>query len=73
MVIPSLMIFLSVALKARANRWTNIIVGIVYTLVTVATMLMGKAWAYYYFNNVVEIALTGLVVWHAATWPKQGA
>jgi hypothetical protein len=28
MMIPSLMIFLSLALKAKWNRWTNIIVGI---------------------------------------------
>ena len=28
MTIPTLMIFLSLTLKAQANRWTNIIVGI---------------------------------------------
>lgn len=74
MAIPSLMIFLSVALKARANRWTNIIVGTVYTLITIATMVMpGETWAYYYFNNVIEVVLTGLVVWLAVTWPRQEA
>jgi hypothetical protein len=74
MTMPALMVFLSVALKATANRWTNIVVGTAYTLVTIATMLMpGETWAYYFFYNVVEIVLTGLVVWHAVTWPKQEA
>ena len=30
MAIPSLMVFLSLALRAKANRWTNIVVGIAH-------------------------------------------
>ena len=33
MIIPSLMIFLSIVLKPKANRMTNLIVGIIYTAV----------------------------------------
>ena len=74
MTIPSVMIFLSVGLNAKVNRWMNIIFGSVYTLVTIATWLMPDGtWGYYYFYNVVEIILTGLVVWHAARWPRQKA
>jgi hypothetical protein len=73
MAIPSLMIFLSVALNAKVNRWVNIIFGSLYTLVTVATWLMPSdtpTWAYYYFNNILEVVLTLLVVWHAVKWPR---
>jgi hypothetical protein len=27
------------------------------------------AWAFYVFYGIVEIVLTGLVVWYALTWP----
>lgn len=71
MVIPSVMIYLSVALPARINRWTNLIVGSAYTLVTVITVFMPpRAWSYYYFYNVMEVVLTALVVWHAARWAR---
>jgi len=73
MTIPSVMIFLSLSLKAKANRWTNIIVGIVYTVIILGTLLMGGAWAYYILYGTVEIVLTGLIAWHAWKWPKQEA
>src|SRR5580765_2771931 len=33
MSIPTIMVFLSLALKANQSRWSNIVVGVVYTLV----------------------------------------
>jgi hypothetical protein len=73
MAIPSVMIFLSVALKAKVNRWANIILGILYTVVIVITLLMPGAWAYYIFYGIVEVVLTALIVWYAWKWPKQEA
>ena len=73
MTIPSVMIFLSLSLKAKANRWVNIILGIVYTVIILGTLLMGGAWAYYILYGTVEIVLTGLIAWHAWKWPKQEA
>lgn len=72
-IIPAVMIYLSTVLNPQANRWTNIIVGALFTLVTLATMLMPgeEPWAYYLIVNGIEIAATGLVVWHAWTWPRQ--
>lgn len=72
-IIPAVMIYLSTVLKPQANRWTNIIVGALFTLITIATMLMPgeELWAYYLTVNVIEIAATGLVVWHAWNWPRQ--
>ncbi len=71
MAIPSVMVFLSVTLKAKANRWVNIILGIVYTVVMLYTMLMPEVWTYYIFLGIVEVVLTALIVWYAWKWPKQ--
>ena len=72
MVIPSVMVFLSLALKAKANRWANIILGIVYTVIMLITMLM-DAYAYYIFLGIAEVVLTVLIVWYAWKWPRQEA
>jgi hypothetical protein len=63
------MVFLSLALPARVNRWTNVVVGIVYILVVLGN-IVGETWAYYIFGSVVEVALLALAVWYAWKWPK---
>lgn len=68
MAIPSLMIFLSLVLRPVVNRWTNIVVGVLYTLFVLATM--SGAWAFYLFLGTLDMMLTGLVVWFAWTWPR---
>ena len=74
MAIPSVMVFLSLTLKAKANRWANIILGIVYTGVILITLFMPGPSAYYYiFFGSVEVVLTALIVWYAWKWPKQEA
>ena len=70
MTIPSLMVFLSLALKAKANRWTNIIVGL-FQIVFVVVPAMGETWAYYIFATIVEVVLLSLIVVYAWKWPKQ--
>jgi len=70
MAIPSVMIFLSVALKPNLNRWLNIIFGVLYTVIILFTMWQ---WAFYIFFGIIEVVLTGLVVWHAWSWPRQEA
>ena len=72
--IPSIMIFLSLALKPKVNRWANIILGIVYIVAVIANLLtLEKIWAYFLFYTVVEILLNLLIVWYAWRWPKQEA
>ncbi len=70
MTIPSLMVFLSLTLPAKANRWTNIIVGILYIVVTLG-MTIGESWAYYIFASIVEAVLLLLIVVYAWKWPTQ--
>ena len=70
MAIPSVMVFLSLALKPNLNRWLNIILGVIYTVIILITMW---DWAFYIFLGIVEVVLTALIVWYAWTWPKQEA
>ncbi len=68
MTIPSLMVFLSLALPVKANRWTNIIVGILYIVVTLG-MTIGESYAFYIFGSIVETVLLLLIVVYAWKWP----
>ena len=58
--IPALMIFLSVALSAKVNRWTNIIVAAVYIPFTLFN-LAGEAWMHMVFGAFVEVVLLLLI------------
>ena len=70
MTVPSLMVFLSLALAAKVNRWVNIIVAIVYIVVAIGTPI-GETWGYIWFGSAVEIVLLALIVWNSWKWPKQ--
>ena len=70
MAIPSAMVFLSLALRARANRWANIILGIVHIGILLGTFFVGQISALYAFYAVVEILVIVLIVWHAWKWPR---
>jgi len=67
MAIPAVMVFLSLVLKPKVDRWANLILGVLYTLVNISN-LIGEAWAYYILFGIVEIALTLLIVWYAWRW-----
>jgi hypothetical protein len=67
MAIPSVMIFLSVALRARVDRVLNLAAGALFTAIIAVTMWSG---AHFIFYGFVEIALTLLVMWYAWTWPR---
>ncbi len=67
--IPGLMVFLSLALPARANRLTNILVAALYIPVSVFNVI-GEAWVFYYWSAViVEVVLLSLAIRYAWTWP----
>ena len=68
MAIPALMVVLSLTVAYPVIRWANIILGIVYSGVIVATMLMKGTWAYYIFFGIVEVVLTATIVWYAWNW-----
>jgi hypothetical protein len=68
-LIPSAMVFLSLVLKPTVNRWTNIILGIVY-IASIVLSCIGETWAYYFFLSLAESVLLLLIVWYAWKWPK---
>ncbi len=68
--IPSLMVFLSLVLKPQVNRWTNIVLAIVYAA-SIVFFCIGETWAYYIFLSILESVLLLIVVWYAWKWPKQ--
>jgi len=61
------MVFLSLTLKPKVNRWANITFGVLYTFVNIGN-LIGETWDYYIFFGIVEIACILLIVWHAWKW-----
>jgi hypothetical protein len=68
--IASVMVFLSLVLKPRVNRWTNIVLPIVY-IVSIVASVIGETWAYFIFLSIAESALLLLIIWYAWTWPKE--
>jgi hypothetical protein len=73
MTIPSVMIFLSVTLKPKVNKWLNIVVGIIFTVIMglIAAMSGGEWVLFYIYLAIAEMIITSLVVWHAWRWPRQ--
>lgn len=67
--IPALMIFLSVALPANVNRWTNMIVAAVWIPYTLFN-LAGEFWMHMVYGAVVEVILQLLIIRYAWKWPR---
>ncbi|MCX9082578.1 MAG: DUF6326 family protein [Candidatus Methanoperedens sp.] len=70
MAVPGVMVFLSLALKPKVNRWTNIILGVFY-IITNSVSAFTDSRAYFIVLGVIEEALLALIVWYAWKWPKQ--
>ena len=70
-VITILMVFLSLTLPYKANRWANIIVAIIFFSVNLVG-LPGYPSAYDKFLNLVGLGFNVLTVWYAWKWSMQG-
>jgi hypothetical protein len=73
MSVPSLMIFLSLALRPKLNRLLNIVFGVVFTAIMVLIAFSSRgSWAtFYIYLAIVESIVTLMVVFQAWNWPKQ--
>jgi hypothetical protein len=67
MVIPIVMVFLSLILINPVNRWTNIIVAIIFFLFNIIGLPTYPS-AYDKFLIVVSLVFNSLTVWYAWTW-----
>ena len=66
--IPIVMILLSRILKYRANRWANIVAGVI----TIATVVgAGSTDPHYIFIATIVVVFLLLIVWYAWKWPEQ--
>ena len=73
--IPALMVMLSMALPARANRATNLVVASIYIPVMVFNA-SGSSWdwAFYYGLTIgVEVLILAFILRSAWTWPRRTA
>jgi hypothetical protein len=68
--IPIAMIVLSRLLKYRANRWANIIAGIITILWVIGG---GNISVSYIFFATIEVACMLLIIWYAWKWTEQEA
>lgn len=70
MALPSLMVFLSLALPVALSRWFNIVLGAAYTIIILVSM--PGSWVFYQFLGVIEAVLSLLIAWQAWRWPRIG-
>ena len=62
------MVVLSRVLGYRANRWANIVVGVLHTVAVTSSLTVGSVALYSAFFAVVEIACTVFIVGYAWRW-----
>ena len=74
MAIPIVMIVLSVMLKYKADRWTNIVVSILFIIYNIVGLSGGSySSAYDKFLIVVSLVFNLLITWYAWRWRNQDA
>ena len=64
------MVLLSRVLRYRANRWANIISGIIHTALVTWSMTGEAPAPFYIFFATIEIACTLFIIWFAWKWPN---
>lgn len=64
------MIVLSRLLKRAINRWANMVIAILQTLVLLASLFVGTPKIYYIFFVTVEVITLLFIIWYAWSWAK---
>lgn len=69
MEISMSMVLLSKILPYGANRWANIIAGVITTVVQISSLFFGSApTTYYIFFSAIEISCTLFITIYASKW-----
>jgi hypothetical protein len=71
-VIPVLMVFISLTLPVKVNRWANIIIPIIFFVINLVGY-RGYPSAYDKFLILVGFVFNVLTIWYAWKWYKQDA
>jgi hypothetical protein len=69
-LIPSVMIFLTLILKARLVRSLNVIIPLLYIL-TISGSVVGEEWWYYWMGSIFEVIILLILIRFAWKWPKK--
>ena len=64
------MVYLSLTLPDKANRWVNIILAVLFFGLNLMGELPTYEYAYRTFLVIVEMVFLALIIWHAWQWPK---
>jgi len=68
-LVACIMLYLTLALKARTARIANIVISAVYMLTIIAAMV-GEKWIYFILGSVVEVILLAIIIRLCLKWPK---
>jgi len=71
LMIPIFMVFLSLELPYKTNRWANIIVAIFFIALDGIGFFVLRP-AYENILGIGYVVFCALIVWYAWKWPKQG-
>jgi hypothetical protein len=71
--IPWVLAWLSLTLKDTANKWTNLVFGILLALGLIGSLIQDASHASIalFVNYIVGIVVSLLIAWYAWKWPKQ--
>jgi hypothetical protein len=71
--VPLVMAFLSLMLKGSSNRWTNMVLGIVFTILNIVHLTEHLAAASVHQILIIgsTVVATALIFWYAYKWPKE--
>ena len=69
-IFPAFMIFLSLLLPAKLNRWLNAIIGLIYMIISVNS-LIGHVWAFWIFYCIILTLVTVIIVIYSWKWPLE--
>jgi hypothetical protein len=69
LLIPIIMVFLSLVLKYRANRWTNLVLAAFFFVFNLFGLPTYPS-LYDQFLIIVGLVFNGLTFWYAWKWPE---
>jgi len=73
LILPAFMIFLSVFLKPQINKWLNLIIAFLYTMISLMIIVsaFGNEWqTFFVLFNLAEIMVLALIISQAWRWPS---
>lgn len=68
-LLPSLMVVLSLVLRPRVNRMTNLVISVLLAA-SIVYSCIGETWVYYLLGSAVEVVLLLAIARSAWKWPR---